>query len=454
MAATTATTTIPHTPNRHHPTSNPTHAAASAPSSTSIQTTTFRVAAGYTEIWREAQEKANRREKGSYCVQLHNLTGEELKLPYNQDVIQDHPNQQQLQLQEHAAVQCLMECHEDSRLVERVLNNSVVAQRLAALGSAVGGGVGAETTSTTSTTTSNTGTTTTGTTTTGTTTTGTTTTTTGTNTTTDAPDEWASSGDEQRGEEEAEEEEVVVVQVQKFEEVGAEEIRDRLHYCIFSPRTKQLLQPSEVANALVTCVPGIADDRSFLLLSSFSPSFAFDRDSSKYQYPNIIALLGMAVEMLEKVEQNILVLRNTMLCGSGTGSSKRNRADQKKSNCAREELLGIGHDVLWLSYSVTAGILVHGNWYENYYKDEEQIESNDVRCLFEIGRLLTRIWKQGVLVLSNEELQIDQEDRDDLEWWLQGIQRTFEESTTRRKSGGVDKDGKCDLSFEFFTTST
>jgi len=89
--------------------------------------------------------------------------------------------------------------------------------------------------------------------------------------------------------------------------------------------------------------------------------------------------------------------------------------------------------------------LVHCNWYENYDKSDG---SMDVKCLKEIGSLLTRIWKLGVMSFTNDELQIDDDDREDINWWLEGVQSTFKEMTGKGIKGSVIDD-ECDLMFEY-----
>ena len=75
----------------------------------------------------------------------------------------------------------------------------------------------------------------------------------------------------------------------------------------------------------------------------------------------------------------------------------------------------------------------------------EERETHDVACLGQVGALLTEIWC-GVLSLTDEQLQIDEDDREDLMWWLTTIQQNF--AATTRRENEIGKKGS-DLFFEF-----
>ena len=155
---------------------------------------------------------------------------------------------------------------------------------------------------------------------------------------------------------------------------------------------------------------------------------------------------------------------------------KRPRTSRRAMNLVNKSLAGLAHRVLWMAYSVTSGIVIHSNWYENYLRDdgEEEVvveemgetgemgemagetgesernkkkqEDGDVASLQRIGHLLTHVW-QGVLSFENVELQIDSDDREDVVWWLNCIKRVFEEETRRENKSSR----KSDLTFQFTT---
>jgi hypothetical protein len=327
-----------------------------------------------------------------------------------------------------------MKCQEDPDVVEQSLQHSVVAQRVVALGgdSPAVGTLSNNVAATKK---------------------------------TKKYDEWDSSDDEMHREDDDDETEPPPVEPIQEVEILADDIRDDLHYCIFGPMTKDLMQPAGVADVIGSCVPGFVKQSvlSSSSSSSSSSSFSFGRGACKHQYPNIIAMLDMVVELIRPVQNKINVLRSVVASSAGSGNSsgsdggsdggrKRSRISQKLYNQAKETLNGIGHHLLWMCYSVTSGIVVHGNWYENYDrvgKSDGGGDSEDVKCLKEIGELLSKIWKNGVLSCTNEELRIDDDDRDDICWWLNGVQKMFQEMTKHQGVKGGDDAPRYDLSFDY-----
>ena len=73
--------------------------------------------------------------------------------------------------------------------------------------------------------------------------------------------------------------------------------------------------------------------------------------------------------------------------------------------------------------------------------------TSGVESLRVIGELLTSVWC-GVMSFSDVELGIDEDDREDIKWWLGKIRRIVRE-TTKREEEEMVNGCRYDLSFEF-----
>ena len=91
--------------------------------------------------------------------------------------------------------------------------------------------------------------------------------------------------------------------------------------------------------------------------------------------------------------------------------------------------------------------------YDNYDAFVSGVEgsvtkgTSGVESLRVIGELLTSVWC-GVMSFSDVELGIDEDDREDIKWWLGKIRRIVRE-TTKREEKEMVNGCRYDLSFEF-----
>jgi hypothetical protein len=195
-------------------------------------------------------------------------------------------------------------------------------------------------------------------------------------------------------------------------------------------------------------------------------------DFARRQYPNVLALLETGCELVEDAREKT---KSMLASAAQNAAGTRKSGSASRIQALAEPVDGMGHRALWHCYAITAGIVVHGEWFEGYRHhsvgcsspafeslsgslpssttlNSNALEESNAAQLRRVGMLLTDMWS-GVLALSNDVLRIDSDDRASLEWWLEHLRHTFAavtmSSSSSSSSSSSTSAARSDLQFTF-----